>query len=199
MTKTLRFLTPLLPLLICPLRAQPQMWEFDSAQTKVEFTLGDVLHTVKGSFQLKRGTVRIDPATGAITGEIVVDATSGASGNSARDRRMHKSILESDQYPEIVLRPDRLEGAFPRQGKATLQMHGIFRIHGADHEVAFPVDVEAGNGQYVAALHFDVPYVQWGMKNPSTLFLRVNDKVNITVRTVARPVASTSRLEKVAQ
>ena len=49
------------------------------------------------------------------------------------------------------------------------------------------VDVEAGNGQYTATLRFVVPYVQWGMKNPSTLILRVSDKVNITVKTVAKP------------
>jgi hypothetical protein len=28
--------------------------------------------------------------------------------------------------------------------------------------------------------------VQWGMKNPSTLFLRVSDKVEISIHTVAR-------------
>jgi hypothetical protein len=31
-----------------------------------------------------------------------------------------------------------------------------------------------------------VPYVQWGMKNPSTLFLRVSNKVEISIHTVAR-------------
>jgi hypothetical protein len=30
--------------------------------------------------------------------------------------------------------------------------------------------------------HFVVPYIRWGMKNPSTLFLRVGDQVNIDVR-----------------
>jgi hypothetical protein len=48
------------------------------------------------------------------------------------------------------------------------------------------VEVEAAHGQYIATLHFVVPYVEWGMKNPSTFILRVSDKVNITVRTVAK-------------
>jgi hypothetical protein len=66
----------------------------------------------------------------------------------------------------------------------------MFRIHGGDHAIALSAEVEAGNGQYTATLHFVVPYVEWGMHNPSTLILRVSDKVNITVRTVARPNAA---------
>jgi polyisoprenoid-binding protein YceI len=172
-------------LLACSVAAHAQVLEFDQARTKVEFTLSDVLHTVQGTFQLKHGGIRLDAATGAVSGELVVDATSGNSGSAARDRRMHANILESSRYPEIVFRPDRLDGAVPKQGNATLQLHGSFRIHGADHEIALPVEVEAANGQYTATLHFVVPYVQWGMKNPSNLILRVSDKVNITVRTVA--------------
>jgi len=186
MKTTLRILA--LPLLLAA--AHAQSLAFDTAQTKVEFTLADVLHTVQGTFQLKRGNIHIDAASGAVTGELVVDATSGNSGSGARDRRMHANILESDKYPEIVFAPDRLVGAVPTQGKAALQMHGIFRIHGTGHEITLPVDVEAANGQYSAVLHFVVPYVQWGMKNPSTLFLRVSDKVNITVKTVAKVAGS---------
>ena len=54
---------------------------FDPAHTSVDFTLGDVLHTVHGSFKLKNGTISFDPATGKATGVFVVDATSGDSGS----------------------------------------------------------------------------------------------------------------------
>jgi polyisoprenoid-binding protein YceI len=184
MIKTL--LVPCALWLVCSVSAPAQLLQFDPAQTTVEFTLSDVLHTVHGTFKLKHGDIRIDAATGAVAGEIVVDATSGDSGSAARDRRMHANILESSRYPEIVFRPDRLEGTIPKQGTAALKIHGMFRIHGADHEITLPADVEAAGGQYTATLHFVVPYVQWGMKNPSTLFLRVSDKVDITVKTVAK-------------
>ena len=189
MRKPLHSLVLQLPcalLLTWTFSAHAQVLDFDPAQTKVEFTLADVLHTVHGTFQLKHGGIRIDSATGGVSGDLVVDATSGASGSSARDHRMHANILESSKYPEIAFRPDRLVGTLPKQGSVTLQMHGMFRIHGVDHEITFPADVVVGDGQYTATLHFIVPYVEWGMKNPSTLILRVSDKVNITVRTVAR-------------
>jgi polyisoprenoid-binding protein YceI len=174
-------------LLAATAAAQPIALQIEPSQTKVEFTLGDILHTVHGAFALKRGDLRFDVSTGKAEGALVVDAGSGDSGSTARDGRMKKSILETDRYPEIVFRPDRVEGKVAAQGASQVQLHGMFSIHGADHEIAFPVAVEAGNGQYTATAHFVVPYVKWGMKNPSTLFLRVSDKVEITIRTVARP------------
>jgi polyisoprenoid-binding protein YceI len=147
-----------------------------------------VLHTVRGSFLLKRGNIRFDSATGKASGELVVDAASGESGNGARDRRMHKNVLESDRYPEIVFRPDRVEGKVAQQGASQVGLHGMFSIHGAEHELTLPVEVEAAGGQYTAAIVFAVPYVKWGMKNPSTFFLRVDDKVEIGIHTVASAV-----------
>jgi polyisoprenoid-binding protein YceI len=169
-----------------PVITRETVLQIDPAQTKVEFTLGDVLHTVRGEFHLKRGDIHFDPATGAAGGELVVDAASGASGSDARDSRMHKNILESDRYPEIVFRPDRIDGKVVSEGPSHVQLHGIFSIHGADHEISVPVEVQASGGQYAATAKFAVPYVKWGMKNPSTLILRVSQQVDIAIHTVAK-------------
>jgi polyisoprenoid-binding protein YceI len=158
----------------------------DPAQSKVEFKLGDVLHTVHGTFQLTSGTLRFDAASGKASGEIVVDAASGDSGSKARDKRMNANILESAKFPRITFRPDRVEGKLAADGKSQVQLHGIFSIHGADHEMSVPASVEAVGGVYNVSTIFEVPYVKWGMKNPSTLILRVSDTVEITVRTTAR-------------
>jgi polyisoprenoid-binding protein YceI len=167
--------------------AQDKALQIDPASTRVEFTLADVIHTVHGKFQLKRGTMRFDPSTGKASGELVVDAASGDSGSTARDHRMRNNILEADKFPDIVFRPDQVIGTVAEEGPSKVQLHGIFSIHGADHEIVLPMDVQAANGQYTATTQFDVPYVKWGMKNPSTLFLRVSDKVQISIRTVAHP------------
>lgn len=73
-----------------PAPAQEAVLELNPAQTQVSFTLGNVLHTVHGTFKLKQGTVKFDPATGHASGLVVVDATSGDSGSHARDHKMHK-------------------------------------------------------------------------------------------------------------
>src|SRR5258708_18209835 len=123
------------------LRAQTEALTLQLAPstTSINFTLGDLLHTVHGSFNLKSGEVKYDAVTGAVHGSLVVDATSGQSRNRFRDRRMHREILESARYPEIIFRPDRVEGKVANPGMSTLQVHGIFSIHVADHEFVMPV------------------------------------------------------------
>lgn len=158
--------------------------QLDPAQTSVKFTLSDVLHTVRGTFRLKNGVLQFDPASGKISGGIVVDAKSGESGSGIRDRKMHKEILESERYPEIAFRPDRVDGIVASEGKSSVKVHGVFSIHGGDHEIMVPADVEMSPDHWTATIHFTVPYARWGMKNPSTLFLRVSDSVEIDLLAV---------------
>jgi hypothetical protein len=61
-------------------------------------------------------------------------------------------------------------------------VHGVFKIHGAEHEVTFPMRVETRGEQVTATTHFVIPYVKWGMKNPSNFILRVSDKVQVEIR-----------------
>lgn len=159
--------------------AQDTAFQLDRAQTSVKFTLGDVLYTVHGTFHLKRGLLDFEPASGKISGEIVVDAKSGESGTGARDHKMHKEVLESERYPEISFRPDWVEDAVASQGKSSVRVHGSFNIHGVDHEITVPAEVEMSADHWTATVRFTVPYQKWGMKNPSTLFLRVNDSGDI--------------------
>jgi polyisoprenoid-binding protein YceI len=170
--------------------AQDMAFQLDPQHTTVNFTLGDVLHTIHGTFHLKEGSLRLDPASGKVTGEIVVDARSGASGSGMRDRKMHREVLESDRYPEIAFHPDRVDGTVLLQGKSSVRVHGSFSIHGSEHELTAPADLEVSADRWTATIHFAVPYTTWGMKNPSTLFLRVNESVDIDLTasgTVTRP------------
>ena len=163
--------------------AQEIALQMDPKRSTINFTLADVLHTVRGTFQLKRGDLHLDPVSGKLRGEIVVDAKSGVSGNAMRDRKMHREVLESDRYPEIVFRPDRVEGTVSLSGQSSIYIDGIFSIHGKEHERRVPAEVKTGPGDWTATLHFAVPYAMWGMKNPSTLFLKVSESVDIDLTT----------------
>jgi len=151
----------------------------DPAKSSAAITLTGNFHTVEGSFALKRGAIRYDPATGKTGGEIVFDATSGKTGNDGRDNKMHKSVIESARFPEIVFRPDHADGTLAAPGDSTLQVHGMFVIHGSEHEITVPVEVRLEGNIWTAKASFEIPYAKWGMKNPSVLFLRVAGSVGV--------------------
>jgi polyisoprenoid-binding protein YceI len=171
--------------------AQETAFHIDPAQSLVRFTLADVLHTVHGTFKVKPGQLQLE-ADGKMSGEVVVDATSGDSGSGMRDRKMNKEVLESAQFPEISFRPDRLEGAVVNSGKASVRVHGIFSIHGISREITVPASLETTGDHWSAIVHFTVPYEKWGMKNPSTLFLKVNDSVEIDLAAAGSVVRNTA-------
>src|SRR5207244_10655425 len=97
----------LLVLSALPQHAAPQppageiVLGLDPAQSKVHWALGSTVHTVHGSFAFKKGNLHLDTSTGKARGEIVVQATSGKSGNDPRDTKLHIEGLESVQSAEI--------------------------------------------------------------------------------------------------
>jgi polyisoprenoid-binding protein YceI len=149
--------------------------------TKIQWVVSDPLHTVRGTFKLARGTIHFDPDTGKASGEVVVDVKSGESGSGARDSRMHSNVLESQKYPEAVFTPDRIEGKLAMQGTSAVKVHGIFRIHGADHEITANADANAMGDRLGVHITFDVPYVAWGMKDPSNFLLKVGKTVQMSI------------------
>jgi polyisoprenoid-binding protein YceI len=172
--------------------AGPEALELDTAQSTIHWTLGSSLHTVHGTFALKHGSLQIDPATGKASGEIVADATSGKSGNDGRDRKMHREVLESGRFTEIIFRPDSIAGKLEPQGESTLQVHGVFILHGSQHELTVPVHANFAENHWTASAKFNVPFIEWGLKNPSNWLLRVEHSVTIDLElkgTVQAPAA----------
>lgn len=172
--------------------ANVRIFDLDPSKTEIHYTLHDPLHTVHGTFKLKTGALHLDPDTGQASGAMVIDMASGESGSGARDHRMHKEILESQRYPEAVFTPDHVDGRIAPQGESQIDVHGVFRIHGADHELNLHFQIDGNGGHYSASTHFVIPYVNWGLKNPSNFFLRVDDKVEIDVKAVSATVQESS-------
>jgi polyisoprenoid-binding protein YceI len=151
----------------------------DPAQSKLKWTLGSTLHTVHGTFALKRGNLKFDPASGTARGEFVADAMSGESGNEGRDKKMHGEILESRRYTEVIFRPNRIDGKVLAQGPFSVQVHGTFVLHGAEHELIVPVQAELNGDHWKSSTKFSVPYIQWGLKSPNTFLLKADPAVEV--------------------
>lgn len=165
--------------------AQDIVFNLQPAQSSVDFTLGAFLHTVHGSFKLKSGTIHLDPGTGKAEGEIHVDLTTGATGIRARDDVMNGQVLESARYPDAVFTADTFTGRLNPAGPSNIDIQGRLAIHGGVHDWTLHTSLTLNGAQATATAHGTIPYAQWGMKNPSTFFLHVNDHVDVNVQAVA--------------
>ena len=177
-------------------QASSKIVELDPAKTTVEITLDAFLHTVHGTFQVKRGAITLAPATTSqgniaadvakANGLIVVDATSGNTDNGARDKTMHRKVLESDKFPEITFTPGEIRGHLAPEGDSQIAVQGVLGLHGQNHDLTVQAKVHMSQGQWTADAEFAIPYVMWGLKNPSNLVLHVKDTVQLQVHAAGR-------------
>jgi len=173
------------------LSAQEVTVELDPGATKVDFTLAATMHTVHGTFKLKSGQIRVNTSTGKASGAIVLDATSGDTDNSSRDKKMHTEILESAKFPEIAFTPSQVKGELAtilsQQRASQFEVLGLFRLHGQDHDSTLTVSAQTGAGGHIeVSAQFPVPYIQWGLKSPNTFLLHVADSVDVNVHASGR-------------
>jgi polyisoprenoid-binding protein YceI len=155
--------------------------DFDPAASKIDWILVGNVHTVHGTFRLKQGHVDFDPINRKISGDFIVLADSGDSGSGARDKRMKKEILETDKFPEIRLKLTKLQGAVALDNASDVRVSGEMTIHGARHEVSVPLQVTVSGTTFTGKGKFILPYVDWGMKDPSNFLFKVNKTVEIDI------------------
>ncbi len=167
-------------------------FKLDPAQSTIKFTLDTTLHTVEGTFKFKSGHLSFDPGTGKASGQITADATSADTGNKGRDKKMHQEMLESQKYPEIIFMPQQVKGSVNPQGTSQVELSGVFRIHGQDHESTVTLSVQRQPGGAIQAdAKISVPYIKWGLKNPSSFLLRASDTVGVEIHVTGEFVSGT--------
>jgi len=167
-----------------PVRCEQQVLALDPAASKVSFTLPATGHTVKGRLGVKSGRIAFNPATGAASGQIVIDLKSASTGSESRDKNMHDEVLESSKYPLAVFRAEKLRGAVAPSGSSQVTLDGTLSFHGTDHTMSLPAQVSVKNGRLEAEARFEIPFVAWGLRDPSVLFLRVSKVVAVKIRAV---------------
>ena len=168
------------------LTAQEAAFQLDPAQTQIQFTLPGAIRAVHGTFKLKSGTVRFNLATGKAGGSIDVDLTSEESDNVSMDRKIQGEVLDVRKFPEATFVPAQVDGRLEAQGESALQLSGTFKLHEIEHDFNIATTLTRNGDQYTATAHFLIPYVEWGMRNPGGVIMRVGNLVDINIKTVGR-------------
>jgi polyisoprenoid-binding protein YceI len=159
--------------------AQHQTFTVDPNASQVAFALSGSGHHVDGTFHVQSGTIDFDRSAHTISGSIVVAAGSGNSGEPSRDKKMHNDVLDVSRYSEITFVPQKYDGNISPSGDSVIQVSGTFTLHGTPHDLSVPMQIHIDAGALTAKTHFIVPYVKWGLKDPSFFVLKVAKEVDI--------------------
>ena len=159
--------------------AQHQTFVVNPDGSEVKMTLNTTHEVVIGSFHVQSGSIEFDRSNSKMSGSVVVLAGSGKTGNDSRDKKMHRDVLQIEQHATISFEPKTYAGAIASSGDSNLQVSGIFTLLGVPHEITVPMLVHLDGANSTAKAHFVVPYVQWGLKNPSFLIWKAEDDVAI--------------------
>jgi polyisoprenoid-binding protein YceI len=159
--------------------AQHQTFTVNPNASQVAFTLGGNAHHVQGTFHVQSGSIDFDPGAQKISGSVTVAAGSGNSGEPSRDKKMNSQVLETDRFAEVTFAPSSYQGTLAPSGDSTIQVSGVFTLHGTPHDITVPMQIHIDGASLTAKGRFTVPYVQWGLKDPSIFVLKVAKEVDI--------------------
>jgi polyisoprenoid-binding protein YceI len=169
-----------LPLFFASLAlAQHQTFTVNPDASKVAFSLGGNTHHVDGSFHVQSGSIDFDRSAQTISGSVVVAAGSGNSGDQGRDKKMNSDVLDVSHFADVSFVPKSYQGSIAPTGDSTIQVAGVFTLHGSPHDLTVPMQIHIDGTALTAKTHFTVPYVQWGLKDPSIFILKVAKVVDI--------------------
>ncbi len=159
--------------------AQQQTFTISPATSSVAFALTGTGHEVHGTFHVASGSIQFDRTAARISGSVVVSAASGDSGDKGRDKKMHADVLDVEHYADVTFQPRSYSGTLAASGDSTIQVSGIFTLHGTPHDITVPMQVHIQGAVATARGSFLVPYVKWGLRDPSIFILKVAKEVHI--------------------
>lgn len=159
--------------------AQQQTFAVNPDASEVRMTLNTTHEVVSGMFHIQSGSIEFDRSNPKMSGLVTVLAGSGKTGNDSRDKKMNKDILKVDQYTTVSFAPNTYTGTIAPSGDSTIQVSGVFTLLGNGHDLTIPIEVHIDGSKATAKAHFIVPYVAWGLKNPSFLIWKAENDVAI--------------------
>ena len=166
--------------------AQHQTFAVNPDASEVKMTLNTTHEIVNGTFHIQSGSINFDRAASHISGIVIVATGSGKTGNDSRDKKMNKDILKVDQYTTLSFAPKTYTGTIAPSGDSTIQVSGVFTLLGNPHDLTIPMQIHMDGSKATARAQFVVPYVQWGLKNPSFMFWKAENDVAIDLNLVGQ-------------
>jgi polyisoprenoid-binding protein YceI len=174
--------------------AQTRLFSVDPAKSTVSFLLKGNVHNTEGASSKLSGETKLsvspDGGLASAEGSVTLAAAALDTKNDLRDKRMKNEFLDVQKYPDISFRfiagADALKGLAPftawtREKPIQLELEGDLALHGQTKKVRLQMKAYLNSSWLVADGFMMVLLKDFAIKNPSLLFMRVEDSVSIAV------------------
>lgn len=176
--------------------AAPHPLRIDRDRSMLEFTISRPGETIGGRVGEFSGEVLFDPQRPDRSAvRLRVGAASLETGNGLRDRKMRRSHLEVERFPEIVFQStsirlggageDVSEGPDASGGARRALVEGTLSLHGVERSLLFPVTIRYDTGSLTAEGELELRLSDHGIPIPRFLWMVLDDAVRVRFRFVA--------------
>ncbi len=106
--------------------------------------------------------------------------------SDAADGIQASELSIEQRYPEIIFAPQSVILRQLDSGDSQVKVQGILTLHGANHPIELSLSVHENDREVALSGSFTIPYVAWGLKDPSLLLFRAGKNVAVAISCVGR-------------
>jgi polyisoprenoid-binding protein YceI len=147
----------------------------------------DLPNDAVGETQEITGGLTLDNTGALVAGQcrFVVGVTALKSDRDRRDGYVQRRLLETEQYPQVVLVPTALHGvptglgvASNAAGPASFELLGDLTVHGVTHPTTWQVVARADGGHVTGTASTQFTFEEFGLTQPRVpIVLSVADTI----------------------
>ncbi len=166
-------------------------YRFVPEKSSVSFELPTTLHLVHGKVGSWTGTAEADPRKpGVLRSHIEFRADSLRTENLRRDAVLRDKVLEASRFPEIVFEGRGYKGnlsGFAPGATVTAEVTGEVWIHGVSKPLQASMQCAVLEDHIMIAGAVPIHWKQYGLRNMSTIFNRIQDPMTVIFHLWAVP------------
>jgi polyisoprenoid-binding protein YceI len=168
-----------------PALSEQMTFVLDSERSEVRILLGATLHTVPGSAPIGPATLTWDTESGEASGQVVIQSAELDTRIDARNAKMHEIVLKTLEHPEIIFEATGFELRQPGDDEMRFVLRGALTLVGTTQQIEFETHARRrGDDSWKARADLNVPYVEWGLEDPSMPLFGVDKHVAVEVKAI---------------
>jgi polyisoprenoid-binding protein YceI len=174
-----------------------QRFQYTNSSSNIQLKMDASLHEINGKAQKFQG--HFDIGKEKSTGELKIQADSLTTFLGVRDEKMHESVLQVTNFPNIVFNIHSIEGIgknpltdekpqiHVQSGSGEIKIHGSLTVSRVSQEVSIPAAYRWEDGSLRIIGSTTIKWTDFNLPDPSIIISTLYPPVDIKFSLYASP------------